>query len=85
MKFAQFYHLSTGYIKGTTPPVFSEENRKPIEACGSNAVLPLDGRYGANRMHSEAAKVCRERGFIGYSLHAGSFLQNRELCSFVAI
>lgn len=79
MKFAQFFHLSTGYISGSIPPVFDESARKPAPACGSDGILYLDGRHGLPRQAAQARKVGRQRGFIGFTLHAGeSLLRERQ-------
>lgn len=80
--FAEFYHLSTGYIAGTIPP----QLRKPIPACGSGSVLPLDGRFSKRTMARVAADVCRTRGFIGFTLTAGkSFMESREIRAYEGV
>ena len=81
MRFAQFWTMGTGYIPGTIPPRFSTP--KPIEACGSDAVLIIDGRLSLHNATTIAAKVAKERGYIGFSIHQGeSFSSSRELLGF---
>lgn len=80
MKFAQFYKMSLGYVQGSVPPIFREENKRPIEACGSDGVLVMDGRFSLNTQRMVAKEVCRQRGYIGFSLHeGGSFSVNRKV------
>lgn len=79
MKFAEFYHLSTGYIEGSLPPKFNNANRKPIPACGSDSILYIDGRYGNDRAAHEARETCRKRGFVGFTLNAGSSLSDSRV------
>jgi hypothetical protein len=74
--FAQFFTLSTGYIEGTIPPVFSAEAKKPIPACGSDGVYKLDGRGSLYTMARQAAEVCKRRGHIGYTIERGDFLKS---------
>lgn len=71
MIFAQFWHNSTGYVAGSIPPRFSPDHVRPIEACGSDGVAILDGRYGPARRADAARAICKARGFIGFTLHAG--------------
>lgn len=79
MTFAQFFHLSTGYISGSIPPAFDASARKPIPACGSDGLIYLDGRHGLPRQAAQAREVCRQRGFIGFTLHTGeSLLRERQ-------
>ena len=84
MRFAQFFTMSTGYIPGTIPPEFGTPS--PIEACGSNAVLIIDGRLSLHNATTTAAKVAKERGYVGFSIHQGeSFSSSRELAGFKEI
>lgn len=86
MRYAQFYHLSTGYIAGTVPPKFSDDCRRPIPAVGSCAVMYVDGRYNDRRAAYEARKTCRERGYIGFTMHAGPTLaDSRETRPYEAV
>lgn len=81
MRFAQFWTMSTGYIHGTIPPQFGTPS--PIEACGSDAVLIIDGRLSLHNATTIAAKVAKERGYTGFSIRQGeSFSNNRELMGF---
>lgn len=70
MKFAQFYHESTGYVEGSIPPRFDGPKRL-IPAVGSDSVMVLDGRWGLARCIAEARSMARARGYKGFSLHAG--------------
>lgn len=70
MRYAQFFHASTGYVTGSTPPRFDGE-RDLIPACGSDGVFYIDGRYGEARAASEARAACERRGFAGFTLNAG--------------
>lgn len=85
MRFIQFYNMSTGYIKGTIPPKFSDENKKPIPACGSNSVYKCDGRWSLSTMHRVAKEEAKKRGFIGYSIESVSFLNHSTIWGFTAI
>ena len=86
MIYAEFYHLSTGYVDGTIPPVFLASARKPIPACGTDSVLKLDGRFSRATMARVAAEVCRQRGFIGFTLNAGeTFTRSREIRGYQAV
>lgn len=76
MRYIQFYHLSTGYIAGTTPPQFSPEHVKPIEVCGSDGVLYLDGRFGLRRCRAEGIFTCIKRGFVGFRIMQGESVLN---------
>ena len=81
MRFAQFFTMSTGYIHRTIPPQFGTPS--PIEACGSNGVLILDGGLSLHNAATIATKVAKERGYIGFSIHQGeSFNRSRELVGF---
>lgn len=76
MIYAQFWH------KGT------DDLLRP--ACGSDSVLPIDGRYGRARQHDTARARLREvfyaRKFDAYTLHAGeSFSRSRCLMSLPAL
>lgn len=73
--YAQFYTFSTGYVEGSTPPVFLESNRKPVPACGDRALVQLDGRMSSWRMERIAADECKKRGFIAYRMLRGASLR----------
>ena len=86
MIYAEFYHLSTGYIEGTIPPQFSDNARKPIPACGSDSVLKIDGRLNMRNRVLIATDVCRKRGFLGFTLNAGaSFSRSREIRKYQSV
>jgi hypothetical protein len=68
---AEFYHLSTGYKPGSIPPVYSDEYKKPIPACGDRAVIILDGRNDVGTWHNIAASECKKRGYMGYRIMKG--------------
>ena len=80
--FAQFWHLSTGYVNGTIPPIFLESEKTPTQACGTNAVLSLDARYTLDRHIAEARRVCKQRGFIGFSIERGDFRKSSVTVGF---
>lgn len=84
MIFAQFFQNSTGYDAKTH--TFSEANVKPIEMCGSDSVLLLDGRGRTHSWARKAAEVGRSRGAIGFTIHKGSsFIDNVKIVSYIAI
>jgi hypothetical protein len=66
MTFAEFYHRSTGW-NGTdfSGPVTL------IPACGSNSVLPFDGRWSLAHCIEEARYVGKRRGYLGFTLNRG--------------
>lgn len=70
-QFAQFFHHSTGYVPGTIPPRF-DGPKTLIEACGSDSVLPLDGRLGLMSAIAQAREVARKRGFPAFEVRFGS-------------
>ena len=73
--FAQFYALSTGYVEGTIPPVFRDDAKEPVPACGDRALIRLDGRMSGWRMECIAADECKKRGFIAYRMLRGASLR----------
>lgn len=49
-------------------------------ACGSDAVMHIDGRFGTARQHSEARKLLDRRShYVAYTIHTGSYGNNRCL------
>ena len=70
-KYLQFVQLSTGYIAGTIPPRFSDEHKKPIDKCGSDGVMPIDGRFSSATIHRIAKQETPKRGAIGYKICHG--------------
>ena len=80
MTYVQFFTMSTGYVAGTIPPRFDAANRQPIEACGSDGVHILDGRYRLARCIDVARAECRRRGFVGFTIMQGeTFSRSRCL------
>lgn len=70
MLYAQFHHMSTGYIQGSIPPRFDGE-KKPIPACGSDAVQIIDGRYSIAHAAHIARQTCEIRGYVGFTIERG--------------
>lgn len=69
--YCQFKVLSTGYIQGTIPPQFSEDNKKPIDLIGSEGVYILDGRNSLDNMindcYNRLSKLNR-KDVIGFEI-----------------
>ena len=84
MRFIQFYSMNTGYIEGTIPPQFSE-NKKPIPACGIDSIHKCDGRWSLSTIRNVAKELGHARGFIGYSIEAGDFLNSSPVWGFTTI
>jgi hypothetical protein len=78
MIFATFFHLSTGYVDGSSPPRFDGE-KKPIPACGSDSVAILDGRLSSTRRNAEARRLCLQRGFVGFQIESGSRFTSAQI------
>lgn len=71
MIFAEFYHLSTGW---------DGKPKRLIPACGDRAVIILDGRQNRATHVDVARRTARERGYLGFSLHAGeTFTRSRVI------
>lgn len=70
-KYLQFVQLSTGYIEGSIPPRFDEAHKKPIDKCGSDGVMPIDGRFCDATIHQVARSEAPKRGAIGYKIAHG--------------
>jgi len=77
MQFAQFYHPSTGWNgRDFTGPV------KLIPVCGTEGVLPFDGRWSLTRCVNHAREVCKKRGYNGFTINVGStYLNERAIRS----
>lgn len=73
MIFAQFYKMSTGYVEGSCPPEFREDNKKLIPDVGSESILILDGRKKLSSLIIDANDICKKRGGLGFTLHKGDF------------
>lgn len=83
MRYAQFFSLSTGYVENSIPPEFREENKRPIEACGSNGVIIIDARIRLIDAGRIASAECTKRGFIGWEIREGrSFSDSRPVGGF---
>ena len=86
MRYAQFFTLSTGYVPGSIPPQFRADHVRPIEACGSDGVVYIDGRLGNERALLEARATCKARGFIGFTMNTGrSFSDSRVTRAFEGV
>jgi hypothetical protein len=79
MLYAQFYKMSTGYIEGTIPPQFGKP--RLIEASGDRALIRLDNRYSSKSNGELAAKECKKRGFIAWSIFKGATFFNAKRVS----
>lgn len=73
---ARFWQPSTGYVEGSIPPRFDKAAVKPIECCGSDGIVRLDGRMTIGCAANVARDVCKQRERIGFTLIAGSSLLN---------
>lgn len=66
MRFAQFYHDSTGWNgRDYSGPV------KLIPACGSDSVAVFDGRLSLNSCARLARDLCEISGFKGFTIESG--------------
>jgi len=74
--FIQFYHLSTGYVQGTIPPVFKKSARVPIPACGSDSIYFCDGRHSMRSRVRIAREICKDRKFVGFTIEQGDLLNS---------
>ena len=69
MKYIQFFTKSTGYISGTIPPQFSDNNIKPIELLGSDGIFYLDGRCSLQSCINVGYNILpRKRIAIGFKI-----------------
>ena len=73
-----FFHLSTGYIPGTIPPVFSPDAKRLIPVCGSDGIAFTGSK-------SEAARLCAERGFSAFQIMSGPIRSARPVTEIVTI
>lgn len=69
MRFAEFYQMSTGYVKGTIPPIYREP--VPIPACGDRSVILIDQRIKLEAADKIARYECEKRGYVGYAIYEG--------------
>lgn len=73
-------HLSTGYVQGSIPPTFREDNKKPINACGSDSIMILDARKNTNSLFYDCLQVMKQRKFIGFKIiRANSLLDKGHI------
>ena len=82
MRYVQFYHNSTGWNgKDFSGPV------KLIPRCGSDGVLPLDGRLSLATCHALARSAADRRGAPAYQLEAGGrpFSNSRSVSPLVVL
>ena len=79
-KYVQFWTESTGYVAGSVPPRFEASSVRPIEACGDDAVVRLDGRLCEQNRLSQCRAECRRRGYIGFTIIAGESLLLAKEC-----
>lgn len=80
--YCQFKVLSTGYVQGTIPPQFKEENKRPINMLGSDGVFILDGRKSLDNLiidsKNRAEKLLQK--IVGFEIvQAGSFLDKGKV------
>ena len=76
MRFAQFYHPSTGRNGRDCTGLVAL-----IPACGSDSILYIDGRLSDANAKRVARETCEKRGFNAFTLHAGaSLLSERQTC-----
>ena len=87
MIYAQFKVLSTGYIDGSIPPQFSDNNKKPIDLIGSDGVAVLDARKSTINLIFDAIKIMnnhtKKSSIIGFELiKANDFRGNGKRLTF---
>lgn len=58
--YIQLQTLSTGYIQGTIPPQFSNDNIKPIDLLGSDGLFYLDNRLSLSNMIEKGFDICKK-------------------------
>lgn len=81
MVYVEFYHLSTGW------PSYTEQDIKPIPACGSDSVYILDGRLSLSNMITKAKQVIKLRGnkHCGFTINKGaSFTRSRPITGYIS-
>ena len=74
VRYIQFFQYSTGYVAGSIPPRFDPAHRRPIEVCGDQGIVRVDGRLSARSVVDLAVRTAKERGFIGYQILKGPSL-----------
>lgn len=84
--YIQFKALSTGYIIGTIPPQFSNDNIKPINRLGSDGIYYLDNRLSLDSMVNKGIDLCEQRSnTIGFSIvrYNDSIINGKEIYTFL--
>ena len=56
-----------------------------IPACGSDSIVYLDARQSDYNQRSYAAKVAKQRGFIGYRIMAYPILPERAISQVILL
>ena len=72
MKYAQFF---------TTSAI---DPNKIIEACGNDAILPLDGRWRVSRCLEESllyAEKRKEKGYVAFQIRIGYKYSTSSACT----
>jgi hypothetical protein len=77
--FAKFFHMSTGYVEGSSPPRFENSNKKLIEACGSDSVIQLDGRQSLIIQQGMALGTAQQRKFQAFQICYGTYSNHKTL------
>jgi hypothetical protein len=71
-RYCQFLKMSTGYVEGSIPPIFSEEEKYPIDALGTDGVFVLDARKSLFNqvvdIELRAAQLENVQHFIGFKI-----------------
>ena len=85
--YAQLMAMSTGYIEGSIPPVFREDNKKPIDKLGSDGVIILDGRKGIDTLiHEVRDRISKRKDIVGFKLvRAGRFTNSGIRSKFISV
>ena len=81
--YATLQILSTGYIQGSIPPEFSDDNKKPIDMCGTDSIVNLDGRKSIynlqNDVRTQINKMRRSDIVKFRIVKAAQFLRNERI------
>jgi hypothetical protein len=68
-KFAQFFHKSA-------------ISNQLIPACGSDSVYDIDRRLSNRNAALLAHRICKEKGYLGFTLNQGErYCNSREICA----
>lgn len=75
--------LSTGYIFGTIPPKFDENNKKPIDMCGSDSIVNLDGRKSVFNLKNDVLNTIKRKNInnvVSFRIvKTNDFLRNEKI------